>query len=89
MESPVKSLSATLVDQKSKDMLVDTVITEKPGDQSPPAYQVSVSSDQSEVGSVSSDTRLSPISDSTDTFPVPGFTSHLASSVQSQPSCGD
>jgi len=80
MESPVKSLSATLVDQKSKDMLVDTVITEKPGDQSPPAYQVSVSSDQSEVGSVSSDTRLSPISDSTDTFPVPGFTSPALSS---------
>merc|ERR1719483_1665982 len=78
MESPVKSLSATLVDQKSKDMMVDTVITEKPGDLSPPAYQVSASSDQSEVGSVSSsssDTRLSPISDSTDTFPVPGFTS--------------
>jgi len=67
MESPVKSLSATLVDQKSKDLLTESVLS------SP--YQLS---DQSEVTSVNSDLRLSPTSNTSDTFPAvsPALSNH-------------
>jgi len=66
MEAPVINLSSTLVDQKSKDIIKESVITAK-----------SVVSDKT---SLSSDLRLSPTSDHTDCLPTAGSLSPAPSS---------
>eukprot|EP00092_Neocalanus_flemingeri_P056366 GFUD01066806.1.p1 GENE.GFUD01066806.1~~GFUD01066806.1.p1 ORF type:complete len:1751 (+),score=481.79 GFUD01066806.1:294-5546(+) len=66
MEAPIQSLSSTLVDQKSKDLIKESVITTK-----------SVASDKS---SLSSDPRLSPTSDHDDCLPTAGSLSPAPSS---------
>jgi len=80
MESPVKSLSANFVDQKSKDLMTESVITNSAED--PPPYHIAVgSSDQSDHTSVNSDLRLSPTSNTSESFPAaesgsPALSSH-------------
>jgi len=80
MESPVKSLSANFVDQKSKDLMTESVITNSAED--PPPYHIAVgSSDQSDHASVNSDLRLSPTSNTSESFPAaesgsPALSSH-------------
>jgi len=68
MESPIKSLTATLVDQKSKDLIADSVISSS----DPPPYHLVVGSDQSDLTSVSSH--------HSDTLPAPGSLSPATSS---------
>merc|ERR1712013_242181 len=80
MGSPVKSLSANFVDQKSKDLMTESVITNSAED--PPPYHIAVgSSDQSDHTSVNSDLRLSPTSNTSESFPAaesgsPALSSH-------------
>jgi len=69
MEKPIKSLTAAFIDQKSKDMIKESVITSNKLPD-PESHVFNATSDLSDQGSINSETRLTPTREVSDAFPA-------------------